>query len=111
MYKSTCKLTCCLVSLGFLLQTAFYTDKIVNNFHGQNRFQFHVAISDVQNFFLEALAVISGVIRAQPLPGHSMGTLRLRVASSLGPAQLSAAYSTEMEKQLGGSGGCSPRKF
>ena len=49
----------------------------------------------------------SGVARAQPMPGHSMGTLRLRVASYPGPAQLSAACSTEMRKQLGGSGGCS----
>ena len=40
----------------------------------------------------------SGVARAQPLPGHSMGTLRLRVAS--GPAQISAACSTEMQKQV-----------
>ena len=30
----------------------------------------------------------SGVARAQPMPGHSMGTLCLRVASYLGPAQL-----------------------
>ena len=40
-----------------------------------------------------------------------MGTLRLRVASCLGPAQLSAAYSTEMEKQLGGLGGAPPENF
>ena len=53
----------------------------------------------------------SGVARAQPLPGHSMGTLRLRVASCLGPVQLSAAYSTEMEKQLGGSGDAPPENF
>ena len=30
----------------------------------------------------------SGVARAQPMPGHSMGTLCLRVASYPGPAQL-----------------------
>ena len=47
----------------------------------------------------------AAVARAQH--GHNT----LRVASCLGPAQLPAAYSTEMEKQLGGSGGCFPRKF
>ena len=47
----------------------------------------------------------AAVARAQH--GHTT----LRVASCLGPAQLPAAYSTEMEKQLGGSGGCFPRKF
>ena len=55
--------------------------------------------------------LVSGVARARPMPGHRMGTLRLRVASYPGPAQLSAACSTEMQKQLGGSGGCSPTKF
>jgi len=54
--------------------------------------------------------VFSGVGRAQPMPGHSMGTLCLQV-SYPGHTQLSAACSTEMQKQLGGSGGCCPRKF
>ena len=31
---------------------------------------------------------VSGVARTQPMPGHSMGTLRLRVAPYPGPAQL-----------------------
>ena len=47
----------------------------------------------------------AAVARAQH--GHTM----LRVTSCLGPAQPSAAYSTEMKKQLGGFGGCLPRKF
>ena len=38
-------------------------------------------------------------------PGHSVDTLRLRVASYLGPAQLPVVCNTEMQKQLGGSGG------
>jgi len=32
--------------------------------------------------------VCTSVARTQPMPGHSVGTLRLRVASSPGPAQL-----------------------
>ena len=68
---------------------------------------------DFQSVYLKKegsvkLCINSGVPRAQPMPGHSMGTLRLRVASYLGPAQLSAACSTEMQKQLGGSGGDTP---
>ena len=50
----------------------------------------------------------SGVARAQLMPGHSMGTLRLQVASYPGPTQLSAACSTEMQKQLGGGLGGAP---
>ena len=34
------------------------------------------------------VATISGVARTRPMPGHSVGTLRLRVASYPGPAQL-----------------------
>ena len=45
------------------------------------------------------------------MPGHSMGTLWLRVASCPGPAQLLAACSTEMKKQLGGSGDAPQENF
>ena len=41
---------------------------------------------------------------------HSMGTLRLQVASYPGSAQFSIACSTKMQKQLG-LGECSPGKF
>ena len=55
--------------------------------------------------------VSRGVDRTQSMPGHSMGTLRLRVAPYLGPAQLFAACSTEMQKQLGGLGDAPSEKF
>ena len=61
--------------------------------------------------------VASGVARARPMPGHSMGTLCLRVALySMGTTRTQAppsfsACSTKMQKQLGRSGECSPRKF
>ena len=42
------------------------------------------------------------------MPGHSMGTLHLPVASYLGPAQLLVACSMEMQKQLGGGLGDAP---
>ena len=72
----------------------------------------------------------SGVARTQPMPGHSVGTLRLRRTQA--PPSLSRCLGTAwahyvcavprprpalsrlqygMQKQLGGSGGCSPRKF
>ena len=43
------------------------------------------------------------------MPGHSLGTLRLRVVPYPGPAQLSVTCSTEMQKQQGG-GGMLPKK-
>ena len=52
---------------------------------------------------LYSAAVSSGVARVQPMPGHSVGILHLRVALYPGLAQLSADCSTEMQKQLGGS--------
>ena len=52
----------------------------------------------------------SGVARAQPMPGDSMGTLCLRVARTQVPPSFSAC-SMEMQKQLAGSGGIFPRKF
>ena len=43
-----------------------------------------------------------GAVNARAQHGHN---------SYPGPAQLSVACSMEMQKQVGGSGGCSPRKF
>ena len=40
-----------------------------------------------------------------------MGTPHLRVASYLGPTQLSAACSTEIQKQLEGLGGAPPENL
>ena len=37
---------------------------------------------------LQVYMYCSGVARTQPMPGHSVGTLRLRIASYPGPAQL-----------------------
>ena len=50
------------------------------------------------------LAHSSGVARTQLMPGHSVGTVP-RPHPALGHLQY------EMQKQLGGSGGCSLRKF
>ena len=63
-----------------------------------------ISRSTSENFLFQILVSVllcSGVGRAQPMPGHSMGTLRLRI-SYPGHAQLSAACSTEMQKQLSG---------
>ena len=57
------------------------------------------------------LVCIRGIARTQLMPCHSMGTLRLQVALYPGPAQLSIAWSTEMQKQLWGSGGMLPQKL
>jgi len=37
---------------------------------------------------LHSGTLVSGVARTQPMPGHSVGTLRLQVASNPGPTQL-----------------------
>jgi len=52
----------------------------------------------------------SGVARAQPMPGHSIGTLSLRVASYPGSAQLLRLQYGNAEATRG-VWGCSPRKF
>ena len=51
----------------------------------------------------------SGIARTQPMPGHSVGTLCYSLVSRPCPAL--GRLQNGMQKQLGGSGGCSPRKF
>ena len=51
----------------------------------------------------------SGIARTQPMPGHSVGTLRYSLVPRPRPAL--SRLQNGMHKQLGGSGGCSPRKF
>ena len=62
----------------------------------------HYKLRSVQN---------SGVARAHPMPGHSMGTLCLRVASYSGPAQLLCLQYKNAEATIGRSRECSLRKF
>ena len=53
----------------------------------------------------------SGVARTQPMPGHSVGTPCLLVASYPGPAQLLSRLRYGMQKQLGGSGDAPTENF
>ena len=57
--------------------------------------------------------VRTGPKKNKSLTGHSMDTLRLRVASYPGPAsfQLLTIRNAEATTELGGSGGCSPENF
>ena len=50
--------------------------------HAESHLMCTVEVHDTQSIFYAS----SGVARAQPMPGHSTGTLRLRVASYPGPA-------------------------
>ena len=51
---------------------------------------------------------ISGVARTQPMPGHSVGTLRLLTQA---PPSFKPLAARNAEATIGGSGGCSPRTF
>ena len=64
-----------------------------------------------QYLFWAMMLMTSGVARTQPMPGHSVGTPCLLVASYPSPAQLLSRLRYGMRKQLGGSGDAPTENF
>ena len=74
---------------------------------GRNQTLFH-CVFQLCYCIRSTVAQNSGVARTQPMPGHSVGTLRLRTQA---PPSFKPLAARNAEATRGGSGGCSPVTF